>query len=175
MDDLVKALETAVQNKNWYGALFVALAVPDICGYLESPNDRSQARYERWFEKYMLPKYSSHVGGENTQHIFLSSSDCYALRCALIHECREEIIEQKARETLERFHFIEPPPNIQIHCNKSNNNVLQLQVDIFCKDVLEGLQNWRQDAQDSDEIKQRIDSILKVYPYNQLPGMSIGN
>ncbi len=174
MDDLVKALETAVKNENWYGALFVALTVPDICGYLESPDDCSQARYERWFKNYMLPKYSSPVGRENTQSIFLSPSDCYALRCALIHEGREEIKDQRARESLERFHFIEPPPNMKIHCNKSNN-VLQLQVDIFCKDVLEGLQNWRQDTQDNDEIKQRIVSVLKVYPHNQLPGMSIGN
>lgn len=45
MDDLIKALEASVANKNWYGSLFVALSVPDICGYLESPTDRSQVRY----------------------------------------------------------------------------------------------------------------------------------
>jgi len=174
MDDLVKALETAVQNENWYGALFIALTVPDICGYLESPDDNSQMRYEQWFTKYMLPKYSSHVGRDQTPFIFLSPSDCYALRCALIHEGREEIIDQKARESLERFHFTEPPSTSIIHCNKINN-ALQLQVDIFCKDVLDGLQDWCQATKDTDEINQRIDSVLKVYPYNQIPGRSIGN
>lgn len=174
MDDLIKALESSIANKNWYGSLFVALSVPDICGYLESPTDRrSQPRYERWFEKYMLPKYSSYVGPDRTLRVFLSPSDCYALRCALLHEGREEITEQSARKILDRFHFIEPPPNRQIHCNQIDN-VLQLQVDIFCNDVLSGLREWLQDIQNVSNVKQRIGNILKVYPHNQIPGMHIG-
>jgi len=173
MDDLISALESSVANKNWYGSLFVALSVPDICGYLESPTERSQARYERWFEKYMLPKYSSRIGPERTLHTFLSPSDCYALRCALLHEGREEITEQRAREALDRFHFIEPPPGGQIHCNQINN-VLQLQVDIFCNDILEGLRKWVQDVQNVPDVMKRIGSILKVYPFNRIPGMFSG-
>ena len=170
MDDLIKALESSVANKNWYGSLFVALSVPDICGYLESPTERSQARYERWFEKYMLPKYSSCVGPSRTPHVFLLPSDCYALRCALLHEGRGDITEQLAREALDRFHFIEPPPSGLIHCNQINN-VLQLQVDIFCNDVLSGLRKWLQDIQNVPNVEQRIGNILKVYPYNQIPGI----
>ena len=174
MDDLIKALELSVANKNWYGALFVAMSVPDICGYLEYPTEGSQARYERWFKKYMLPKYSRCIGGDSTPHIFMSPSDCYALRCALLHEGREEITEQRARKALDRFHFIEPPPNCLIHCNEINNNVLQLQVNIFCNDVLSGLQEWLRDIQNDSNVKQRIGKILKVYPHNQIPGRHIG-
>jgi hypothetical protein len=174
MDDLIKALESSVANKNWYGSLFVALSVPDICGYLESPTERSQARYERWFERYMLSSYSSHIGPEKTPHTFLSPSDCYALRCALLHEGREEITEQRAREVLDRFHFIEPPPlGSRIHCNQINN-VLQLQVDIFCNDILDGLRKWVQDVQDVPEVRKCIGSVLKVYPFNQIPGIFRG-
>ena len=173
MDNLIKALESSVASKNWYGSLFVALSVPDICGYLESPTERSQARYERWFEKYMLPKYSARIGPERTPHTFLSPSDCYALRCALLHEGREEITEQRAREALDRFHFIEPPPSGQIHCNQINN-VLQLQVDIFCNDILDGLRKWFQDVQNAPDVLKRIGSVLKVYPFNRIPGMFIG-
>jgi hypothetical protein len=172
MDALIKALESSIANKNWYGSLFIALSVPDICGYLESPTDRSQTRYERWFEKYMLPKYFAFVGADHTPHVFLSPSDCYALRCALLHEGREEITEQHARETLDRFHFVEPPPSGQKHCNQIKN-VLQLQVDIFCNDILSGLREWCQHAQNFPEVKNRIDNILKVYPYSEIPGMFI--
>jgi hypothetical protein len=121
----------------------------------------------------MLPKYSARVGAESTPHVFLSPSDCYALRCALLHEGREEITEQRAREVLDRFHFIEPPPSGQIHCNQINN-VLQLQVDIFCNDVLSGLREWFQHAQNVPDVRKRIGNILKVYPYNQIPGMFMG-
>jgi hypothetical protein len=173
MDDLIKALELSVANKNWYGSLFVALSVPDICGYLESPTTDSPTRYKRWFEKYMLPKYSRRIGGSSTPHIFLSPSDCYALRCALLHEGRGKITGKPAREVLDRFHFISPPPSGQIHCNQSNN-ILQLQVDIFCNDILSGLREWLQDIQKVSEVKQRIGNILKVYPHNQIPGMHLG-
>lgn len=173
MDNLSKAIESAITNKSWYGALFVALCVPDICGYVESPTTRSQARYEKWFEKYMLNKYSSFIGPDKTPHTFISPSDCYALRCALLHEGREEIVDQRARDALDRFHFIEPPPNRQIHLNQINN-ILQLQVDVFCKDVLEGLAQWRKDIQGTLDIEQRISNVLQVYPYKQIPGMKIG-
>jgi len=173
MDDLIKAFESSVANKNWYGSLFVALSVPDICGYLESPTVRSQVRYERWFAKYMLPNYLAHIGSEKTPHTFLSPSDCYALRCALFHEGREEITEQRAREALDRFHFIEPPPSGQIHCNQVNN-VLQLQVDIFCNDVLSGLREWFQHFQNVPDVGKRIGGLLKVYPFNQTPRMFAG-
>lgn len=149
MESLAKVLKSAIVDKNWYAALFIALSVPDICGYLESPTTRTQRRYERWFEKYMLSKYTIEMGPNSTStlHTFLSPSDCYALRCAFLHEGREEILEQRARNVLNRFHFIEPPPRggDMIHRNQYND-VLQLQVDIFCEEILEGLRNWRQDV-----------------------------
>jgi len=168
MDNLSNALRSSIENKNWYGALFIALSVPDICGYIESPNSRSQARYEEWFKKYMLHKYSMQVGANATQHTFLSPSDCYALRCALLHEGREEIVEQRARDALDRFHFIEPPPGGMIHCNQVNN-ILQLQVDIFCSDILGGLAQWQKDMAGNAEAQERVSYILKVYPTGNMP------
>lgn len=171
MENFINALESAIENQNWYGALFIALSIPDICGYLETPNDGSQARYERWFEEYMLERYSSKIGPDGTPHTFLSPSDCYALRCALLHEGREEIIEQQAREALDRFHFIEPPSEgLSIHCNQINN-VLQLQTDIFCSDILAGLNNWCNAIKDRAEVEERINNNLKVYPSNEIPGL----
>ena len=173
MENIISSIELSIEEKNYYGALFVALSAPDICGYLETPKDGSQARYERWIEKYMLEKYSSHVGPSHKLHVFLSPSDCYALRCALLHEGREEIIKQNAREALDRFHFIEPPKSGSIHCNQINN-ILQLQVDIFCQDIINGLHAWINDTKSNTDIKQRLNDVLKVYPSNQVPGMSIG-
>jgi hypothetical protein len=140
---------------------------------LESPSAQSQKRYEQWFEKYMLSKYSSFNKWDNRHHTFLSPSDCYALRCALLHEGSDNIAVQRARDVLDRFHFIEPPPKAKRHCNQINN-ILQLQVDVFCTDVLEGLTQWRKDIQEISCIAQRIKNILQVYPHNQIPGMSFG-
>ena len=131
MENLIKALESTLESNNWYGALFIALSIPDICGRLETPEESIRTRYERWFERYMLSKYSKPIGPEQTPHTFLSSSDCYALRCALLHEGRDVIKDQRAREMLRRFHFIEPPPKGgRIHLNQFND-VLMLQADIL--------------------------------------------
>jgi hypothetical protein len=75
-------------------------------------------------------------------------------------------MDQRAKEVLDRFHFIEPPPRGRFHCNQSDN-VLQLQIDIFCNDMLSGLLQWVNDVQEISEVNERINNILKIYPYNQ--------
>lgn len=82
MDRFLRSLEKAIENKNWYAALFLGLALPDICGKVENPNENVGPRYRAWFKKYVEPKYTAQVGiptGGNP-HIFLSAHDCYALR-----------------------------------------------------------------------------------------------
>lgn len=91
LDSIIKSLE----SKNWYAALFIALAIPDICGALEHPDKNSPARYVNWYNKYMLPKYSSTIGPLHEPHVFLSGDDCYALRCSLVHEGTGDIEKQK--------------------------------------------------------------------------------
>jgi len=174
VENLRHALESALKERNWYAALFIALTVPDICGYLETPGAGSRRRYEAWFDRYMGEKYTSLIGPDRTPHVFLSGADCYALRCAFLHEGRDEITEQRAREALERFHFVEPAPNRYIHCNQ-RNQVLQLQVDVFCRHILEGFSSWIGEASNCMEIRERMREILRIYPPTQIPGIQIGS
>lgn len=170
MEKFIDAIETAIKTKNWYAAICVALSIPDICGYLEEPTQGSKLRYEKWYERYMLSKYSSFIGADRTPHTFLSPGDCYALRCALLHEGTDVIMEQRARSALDKFHFIEPPPDAYIHCNQYNN-VLQLQVDAFCKDIIEGIRQWVQDTSGNATILSRLVNILTIHPYHDIPGI----
>lgn len=59
MKDIVQALEQNLKERNWYGALFIALTLPDICGKIDNPKSRSGDRYSKWFEKYICAKYTS--------------------------------------------------------------------------------------------------------------------
>ncbi len=68
---------------------------------------------------------------------FLSGNDCYALRCAYLHEGSDNISQQNAKEVVDKFHFIVAPKGSTIHCNMMNTK-LQLQVDIFCEDTQAG-------------------------------------
>ena len=141
MQRYTKAIEKSLQDENWYAALSLALALPDICANVCSPTEGSKTRYVRWYNQYMLLKYTGYIGPNKEEHIFLCGEDCYALRCALLHEGSDDISEQRAQKVLEEFNFVVPPSGWTVHKNQSNNS-LQLQVDIFCRDVCSSVNSW---------------------------------
>ena len=162
MDDLLNSIEASLKEKNWYAALLVTLAVPDIAGWIDDPTEGSRHRYSAWFETYVGKFYESSVGGESPKHKFLSGDDCYALRCSLLHEGRDEIINQKARSALDRFQFIAPIGELCVHCNQVNKK-LQLQVDIFCTDICQGAREWLSSIPKSDQVKQsRMSELIRI-------------
>ncbi len=136
MQQFVDAVRQAIATSNWVSALTTALALPDICGWLETPDVKSQKRYEIWFDTYMLGRYTAHA-----EHVFLSGADCYALRCALLHEGSDSTERQRARQALTQFRFVVPRPGDTVHCNQVGS-LLQLQVDLFCEDICEGVEEW---------------------------------
>jgi len=164
MNNLTHALESAIEQKNWYAAVMLALTLPDICGKIEYPGEHSGTRYKKWCEKYLEPKYTHQVGPAQMENIhkFLSGSDCYALRCALLHEGSDDITEQRARESLDRFHFTAPPESGSMHCNQKNT-VLQLQVDLFAKDVIESISAWLSDIKGNAEKENKLAELVTIY------------
>lgn len=164
MENFVSALKKAIDNENWYGALLIALTIPDICGKIESPKEKSGTRYCSWVKKYLEPKYTFWIGthDQGHKHIFLSATDCYALRCAYLHEGSDDITEQAARESLNRFLFVLPRKTEPLHCNQSGQ-VLQLQIDIFCQDMVAAIEQWMEDKKNDQNIQKRMDDLLKMY------------
>jgi len=164
MKNFIDATRTAINSKNWYAALALALTVPDICGRLEDPSTKSsEKRYIKWYNKYMLNKYEHEMGPANILHTFLGGSDLYALRCAYLHQGEFGINEQGAKKVLEHFHFTAPRPGFLIHNNYyEKNGVLQLQVDCFCLDVCEAVEQWLQDVKGDKDIQNRIASLATI-------------
>src|SRR4051812_29454408 len=102
MKRFTEAGRAAIRQNNVYAALSLALMIPDICGSLEEPGPgKSRMRYERWFKQWAEPKFT---GGFSGSHVFISASDCYQLRCSLIHSGSAEIDPNK-RDVLSEFAF----------------------------------------------------------------------
>ncbi|RWP81507.1 hypothetical protein [Mesorhizobium sp.] len=143
MDRFVDVVSKSLKEKNWLSALSLSLLLPDICGRLEKSNAKSTERYIEWFDRWVGPRYTHEIGPSHQRHVFLSGADCYSLRCALSHEGRDNIEDQRARKALKDFMIVEPPPvgAGMIHCNQIDDT-LQLQVDIFCTDIIAGVRNW---------------------------------
>jgi hypothetical protein len=163
MEHLIAAVRKGIAERNWYASLALALALPDICGFLETPLGGSQARYISWCNRFLVPTYTSRVGASGIEHIFLHGEDCYALRCAFLHEGADEILRQRVRKALESFVFIDPPPGGRsVHCNQSNAK-LQLQVDKFCEDVCGGVEAWCGAVTGDVEVESRMKELLVIH------------
>jgi hypothetical protein len=168
MHHLLHSITAAVAQGNWYAALSTALAVPDICGWLEDPSAGSQTRYVAWFDRFVGPEYIHEIGPDRDRHVFLSGRDCYALRCAFLHEGREEIASQRARDALDRFQFTVAPPTWTVHCNLLGAK-LQLQVDIFCAQIVNGAEHWLAEVSTQPDVAARMPSLLRIYDVNGTP------
>ncbi|MGR5293652.1 hypothetical protein ACPV4U_25135, partial [Vibrio alginolyticus] len=162
MKRFTDSIRTAVNANDWYGALSTALTLPDVCGRLENPEKGSKARYVSWYQVWLQPKFTMKVGADQNEHTFLYGEDCYALRCSYLHEGGANIEEQRAKKALEDFHFITPPASGSIHCNQINNT-LQLQVDIFCIQVADAVDQWAKAVEDSEEIQSRLRNLLTIH------------
>ena len=168
MKRFIRSIDIALKARDWYGALSTALILPDICGRIEAPEQVSKARYIDWFNKYLLPHYTGQIGPERKTHVFLHGEDCYALRCSYLHEGGGTIVEQRARKALDSFHFITPPPNgNSVHMNQSGN-VLQLQVDIFCRQMCAAVEKWMKEVvKGNAKLEKRLENLLEVHDSNK--------
>jgi hypothetical protein len=165
MNHLINSVEASLATGNWYAALATSLALPDICGWLLDPDAGSKARYVAWFDRYIADKYVYEIGPDRERTVFLTGADCYAIRCAFLHEGREDITEQRARVLLDRFEFTVAPEGLVVHCNLLGAK-LQLQVDIFCREFLEGLRKFLADVAANDLVMQRMSLLLRLHDVN---------
>ncbi|TXI02835.1 MAG: hypothetical protein E6Q70_17265 [Pseudomonas monteilii] len=172
MQRFTRSIRAAINHRCWYVALSSALTLPDVCGRLMEPAEKSsEKRYANWFREWMQPLYTSVVPGEG-ERIFLSGSDCYALRCSYLHEGGGDITNQRARKALEKFHFISPAPpplDWKLHRNLLGGTVLQLQVDLFCLEMADAVERWSQSVIGDAVIQERMQSLLVIYSH--APGL----
>src|SRR5262245_48997499 len=163
MQHLLGSVRSAVREKNWYAALSVALALPDICAKLEDPSQNgSQKRYVAWFDRNLGDRYQRLVGGE--PHTFLTGEDCYALRCAYLHQGDFEIAGQRARAVLDSFVFVSTSPGTVVHLNQASTR-LQLQVDIFCEEICAAVEAWMSGVGGTPDVRTRVAALPQVTPW----------
>ncbi len=158
MERFTKAIEKSIEHENFYSALILALTLPDICGRLSHPHlaKKSQKRYEEWFDKYLLQYYKRSLRSEEI--IFMSGGDCYALRCALLHEGRDDIASQRARrKVISKFAF----STTGAHCCKIDG-LLILNVQVFCFQICQGVKTWNEDYKGDAHVQSGMAELLTI-------------
>lgn len=175
MEHLTKSIEKSIVSENWHGALATSLMIPDICCYISDGKQGNGKKYAGWFDAYIgqhyktsypeallqqVLKHSTREDYENLKkQTNFSGNDCYALRCAYLHQGLGDITKQRAREILDEVVFVEPINSVAIHGSIINNKLV-LHIDSFCKQILEGISTWKVGL-NSDQLE-RFNEFLLV-------------
>ncbi|EFH8488881.1 hypothetical protein PR278_003971 [Escherichia coli] len=157
MERFIKSIESSIESENWLAALFMALAMPDICRSVERPKigkGETGKWYKDWVSRYLENKYTS---GTHEQCRFYAD-DFWLYRCSCLHAGQDP----ENRKRMMQFNFTPPPrTNCQVHLNHLNGK-LQLQIDVFCRDMIEAVNQWRTEVENTPEIKARMDSLINI-------------
>lgn len=86
----INEVRAAIDSQLYNCALALALTLPDICGKVEYPNEKSSGkRYQNWFNNYALGFFTESaikLPEESTVPIvWFSAKECWALRCSVLH------------------------------------------------------------------------------------------
>ncbi|GAA4878741.1 hypothetical protein [Ferrimonas pelagia] len=170
MDRFTSAVRKNIESKNWYGALFLALTMPDICGKLAYPEiEFAGQRYKKWFDANLAEVNKANIMGNEV--VFLTATDCWALRCSLLHQGTDNITDQRAQEIISKFEFT----TMGMHRIKINS-VLTLNVASFCEEICQSVENWFNSVSDDTDIQESISKIIsiKTEPFSPIPGVQMG-
>lgn len=183
MERFTNSIQASLNTNNWLAALFMALALPDICGALEDPNRPVGDRYKDWFNRYLKAAYDpanmyelvratspeilqtlprdtieSMKSQPTPPATLFTAEDCYRLRCKCLHQGLPERMGQ------DRIHFTAPDPNRQISFHRNSfNGVLQISVEQFCIDVCQAVLRWWSSARNDAAIVARKEQLIKIY------------
>lgn len=159
MDTIKNEIINCLKNRLWYAGLALTLMLPDICGALESEDGRStRDRYRAWFDTWVGKKYRD----------LLNADEIYYLRCGVAHQGKFEHPASK----YERIFFTLRPGGMFFHCNVFSNQ-LNLDIPMFCKDVVDGADAWFAAKQTDPYVQQNLANLIRYYPDGMpcLPGV----
>ncbi|ENX4469936.1 hypothetical protein ACFO72_000806 [Enterobacter roggenkampii] len=185
MERFTLAIRKAIEQENWFAALFIGLAMPDICGALEAPGAKPGERYRKWFDGYLKKKYhhenyfeaqyaNDPVGTKERMRdpvfreyyekqklkplessLNFTAKDCYAFRNSCLHS-------GMSKDKKRAFVLI-PPPQSGGRVHRNNiEGVLQLQIDILCEDICLAVEEWCLDNADNDQVQKRISELIEI-------------
>lgn len=161
MRDFLEQIEAAARTNYYYLSLVGALMVPDICGALGSANGKaSKDTYIRWFNEHIAPRYR--VGTRQ----FFSGEDCYSFRCSFLHQGTT----RNPKSSYSRIVFIEPSTSSgTIMHNNILNDALNLDINIFCSDVVQAARRWVDEVEGSEPYETNVGAFVRRYPGGLAP------
>lgn len=162
MQHLLNDVRSPLERNNWYGALGIALALPDICAKLEDQGGTVRKRYCRWFDANVGDRHM-HLLSDQTS-VQMKGAEAYLLRCAYLHGGQVDIEpDEIGARTYHRFRFICVSPELGPIPRQTLNDELFVSVDEFSIDMCLMVEEWMGRVQMDQEIQQRIAAMPMVF------------
>lgn len=160
MRDLLFQIKKGLFSNLYYLSLFAALAIPEICGAVDSKDGQaSKENYVNWFDKYVGPRCQEFFTGE----------DCYYFRCSLLHQGSFPHRQGKYYRIL----FVEPSAiDSDLHC-RIVEGALVLDIRIFCQEMIKGTEKWLEEKEKTELFKANMAKFIQRYPEG-LPPYVVG-
>lgn len=156
VQDIIQQVRAANGAGMYYVSLFSALALPDICAALESPNgEASKAKFIAWFDAHVAPRYNGFLDGES----------CYYFRCSMLHQGSTH----HPRGRYSRIIFLEPGNSGMVFHNNIMNDALNIDVRIFCEDICAAVECWWPTASTQPAFQANIARFVTRHPNGLAP------
>lgn len=148
MMEFVRAARSAAESGNVYGALALALTLPDMACSLESADGwTSGRRYSAWVDRWLDRRYLR----------FLEGGDCYALRCAVLHNGSDRTENHRASVALDRFVFTTQGGHLL-----RVNSLLQMNTPAFVEDLCLAVEAWMNTVGATETVRTRTAGGLRI-------------
>jgi hypothetical protein len=175
MQDLLGQISASLNAKHYYLTLIATLTIPDIAGALDAADGMSTGnRYAAWFEKWVHPEFfetmrsalPAHLSGipMNMAHP-LSGADCYRFRCSLLHQGTT----QHPKSKYSRIIFVEPGATKSVIHYTKMNDVLTIDLPLFCEEVLRGASKWLAASSGTEPFEGNLKKFVQRYPNGLSP------
>ncbi len=124
---------------------------------------KSQARYARWWDHYVAPRYEVTPDPEDDwiAHSYLPGRDAYYLRCSYLH-AGTDVLDGK-HQLMNRVRFL-GPSNVRHFGLDEKTRTLTIPINMFVENVCLGVGSWIADHAHDAKAQERLAGLISVFP-----------
>lgn len=152
MEEIIRQIRVASASGLYYLALFGALALPDICGALDSDDGRaSRSKYKAWFRNH-VPEYAGEADA------------IYGVRCSLLHQGRS--LPHGGHEPI-AFMYPAPDQGSMDHVMVEafdGSRILYFSIPRFIDQLTQGAETWYAQFGSTRTVIRNMEKFARLRP-----------
>ena len=162
MQHLINDVRAALEADLWYGALGIALALPEIGANLENASGGSGEKYRTWFDANVGDRHR-YLRSDQTQ-LQMRGADAWKLRCAYLHAGELELTpDPTGARAHHRFRFVHGAPGYGAMLRQEMDDEMMVEVDAFCEDMCVMAERWIDRTSGQEAVLTNIDAMPMIF------------